>query len=526
MTGEPIDVGDLLTIDVGAELRKLSHAQLQGPWQIPAELVRRALARGAREVDVELGRHHARVRDDGTGLVPEALRWTAALLDVERPDAERHAALGALEARGELPLLAIAGMATRSLAIRARASGVVHVLEHEQGRTHIAETPSPGPDGTEVILQATGLDRRACRDWLATAARFAEATVRVDGEPVPRGLTPALAQATLRPPLRGRIAIPTEGDTAHAWLLEHGVVTDRVAIPDAPCFEATLELGTDGPGGGAARLREAILPFGPALVDQAVGLLLFAADHGGPLPEPARARLARLLLRAARSPRHAPAVMRAAVFRAVDAAGERLVDLATLERAGHRAPPAPRTLRAIYPGQRAAPFLLGESLVLIADEAERSLLADRLQVGFEAPDALDAPEGLSATLRRALDATADRLARLLDLARHPLRGRPLPDDVLADDEQALLARLRRHLAEVPAHAGTTLAICEGAGPIRRPRGHASRLLLPRDNPTVRAAVAAVARDARWTYPAWLALLDGFIPPPADLRRAWTAPGSP
>ena len=44
---ERIDVGSLLTIDVESELRKLTQAQLQGPWQLPAELVRAAVRQGA-----------------------------------------------------------------------------------------------------------------------------------------------------------------------------------------------------------------------------------------------------------------------------------------------------------------------------------------------------------------------------------------------------------------------------------------------------------------------------------------------
>ena len=45
-------IDELLTIDAESELRKLAEATLEGPWQAPAELVRRALAAGARRVDV------------------------------------------------------------------------------------------------------------------------------------------------------------------------------------------------------------------------------------------------------------------------------------------------------------------------------------------------------------------------------------------------------------------------------------------------------------------------------------------
>ena len=71
MTGVPkgdekaVDIGALLTIDVDAELRKLATAQLQGPWQIPAELVRRSMAAGASRVDVSFSRRRVRVEDDG-----------------------------------------------------------------------------------------------------------------------------------------------------------------------------------------------------------------------------------------------------------------------------------------------------------------------------------------------------------------------------------------------------------------------------------------------------------------------------
>lgn len=62
-----IDVSGLLTIDVASELRKLSLAQIQGPWQLPSELVRRALRDGATQVEVDLARHKAEVRDNEIG---------------------------------------------------------------------------------------------------------------------------------------------------------------------------------------------------------------------------------------------------------------------------------------------------------------------------------------------------------------------------------------------------------------------------------------------------------------------------
>jgi len=518
--GERIDVGRLLTIDVAAELRKLSQAQLQGPWQIPAEFVRRALKHGAQEVDVTLGRQHARIVDDARGIAPELLQWTAVLVDDQRGNAERHTALTVLESHGELALLAVAGLPPRELTIRAREAGVMHVLEQGNGRPRVTATSSPGPDGSEVILHAAGLERRACHDWLADAAKFANAGVRIDGKLVQHGFAHSFAHVELQQPLVGRIAIPSEGETAHAWLLEHGIVTGHVAIPDAPCFEAALELGSDATDGSAARLREALQPHVLTLVDQAVALLVRMAQQAPTLPELARARIARLLLQSARKQQRLAEVTRAEVFRVVDTRGERLDDLASLQRASTRDPSAQRILQAIYPGQRPERFAIGETPVLVADEVERSLLAELLQVRFRAPDARDAQGSWVAAWRRSLDATGRGLGRLSDLVRHPFRGRPLDDDMLEPRELALLETLRRHLARDPHRTVEAITMCAGAGPIRRTRGPAPQLLLPRRNPTVSACATAIAHDGQWAYPAYLVLLEGFALPPEELRRTW------
>jgi hypothetical protein len=260
------------------------------------------------------------------------------------------------------------------------------------------------------------------------------------------------------------------------------------------------------------------------LVDQAVALLVRMAQQASGLPELARARLARLLLQSARKQQRLDEVTRAEVFRVVDTRGERLADLATLQRASARDPAAPRLLHAIYPGQAPERFAIGESLVLVADEVERSLLAELLQVRFRAPDARDAQGTWSATWRRALDATGRGLGRLADLVRHPLRGRALDDDVLEPREIALLDTLRRHLGRDPQRSVESITMCAGAGPIRRTRGPAPQLLLPRRNPTVRACATAIGHDQQWAYPAYLVLLEGFALPPEELRRAWLLRG--
>ena len=96
-----VDLRELLRIDIEAELRKLTVAQLQGPWQMPAELVRRAVRAGASEIDVKLGRGSCSIRDDGPPLPVEQLRELAAM--PTRPRAAVFSALDYLCERLGLP---------------------------------------------------------------------------------------------------------------------------------------------------------------------------------------------------------------------------------------------------------------------------------------------------------------------------------------------------------------------------------------------------------------------------------------
>ncbi len=517
-----IDVSGLLTIDVASELRKLSVAQLQGPWQLPSELVRRALRDGATQVEVDLARHRAEVRDNGRGIPETHLEWTGVLLDNRRTNEERHGALTALEATGELVLLMLAGLEPRTLQIRSARGGRVVCLAYQQGRTPwMTIDATPESDSTVVLLQHGQLDRRRAAEWLSGAARFAPASVLVDGQPVNVGFLGTFGTHELRDPLQGRVAVPREGDTAHAWLLEHGLVTGHVAIPDAPCFEAAVELGKPATTElSAARLRETMQPHVDTLVRQAMGSLLAVARDAAGHAEPDRRRLARLVLQAMRRRVLMPSMVRVPVFRVVDANGERNVDMMTLRESLLRGS-TERTLTALFPDQRPDRYVLGQSLVLIADQTERSLLAELFGLRFRTPELREGAHGVFAMWRRMVYGVWRGGARALDLVRHPLRRPPLAEEQLAPDERHFLHGLRSH-AFGGQRVVSEVHLCEGTGRPRRTADSPPKLLLPRQNPTVIACVQAVARDPSWVYPAWLAVLDGRALPPRSARQRWVA----
>jgi hypothetical protein len=514
-----IDVGGLLTIDVSSELRKLSQAQFQGPWQLPAELVRRAFRGGASEVRFASNRHGVSIVDDGGGYPVEHLQWTASLLDGRRPNEERHAALTALEAAGELVLLAMAGLDIIHLRIETVHDGVRAILDMAAGRApHLEVQADIAGRWTSLQLKSAALDRKQVVQWLRNAARFAPGKLTVDGDPIPSGFSGVIVEGTLQPPLQGRLAVVREGESAHVWLLEHGLVTGHITVPDAPNLEAAVELGSSATDLSAARLREMVQPHVPAIVEQGVGLLV-RLGRKGPMPEQLRTRVARLVLQAARKGLRKRDVMKVPVFRVIDADGTRQVNLQTLEEIAKRGG-GRNVLVALYPSQKPERFALGSTPVLVADAAERSRLAELLHVRFRPPDPRDTSSALWLAWRRGVDSTARTFKNLGVWIRHPVRSPPVDDHLLNPREQAFIGHVRNHLAQDPRLEVTGARMCEGRGPIRRTSGRPAELLLPRHNPTVLASIRAISLDPAWTYPVVLALLDGQGLPAATSRAGW------
>ena len=469
---------ELLTIDVASELRKVAAATLEGPWQAPAELVRRALLAGARRVTVDLGPPLV-VRDDGLRLPLQRRRQLEAVLDAQRPEAERHRALVALE---EDPgLLAVAALRPRR-------------LRFEDGRE----------GGTTLVVEDVRFDAAAARRWLTACTRFAPAEIVVDGHPVPRGFGESLSVSPLDPPLSGLMALTVGEDAAHVWLLLGGLVTAHLTLPDTPAFEAAVEMDSLVSCRAPAALREAIAPHVADLTDQATSRLLEGAARE---PDEERGRHARRqLLRAARLKLRLEEILRAPLYRALlgpDGREERQLSLLDLR--------GKRPLPCLEPSDDPKAFLLPQGPVLVIDAEERGRLAELIGARFRPLTPRLVGRGVGARLRRALLGSAEWARAVASRLRHPGAGRPLPEAALSSVERGLLHALR------VARPDSRLHLTDGAG---RPRRVANAWRIPRRSPEVARAARLVARDPSWAYPVALSILDAGEPLAAVAVLAW------
>jgi hypothetical protein len=499
-----MSTGELLTIDVGSELRTLCEAQLRGTWQVPAELVRLALRLGAEEVFVNSRRGGVTVCWNGAVIDEDPLRDLRSALDRRFGADERQRAIGALEASGMEPLMWAAGLRGARLQVECGGRTSTMRFDHRDGGRPRLTVGSGGLQQAEVKIRWTcaRLDRRRALAWVRMATRFADAKVLVNGRQAPQGFSGGLYHLRLDHPLPCRLGLTIAGDEPVLWLLKDGVVAARAGVPGYPPFEAAVELAGIVPrGASSADLRRVVSPFLPELVDRAVWMMIEVAGRLPHMAETSRRRLTILLLRAACRNRGNRKVNRVPLI-STAAGGERRL---SIEEIGVLADRHGGVLSAIDPDVAIDDSLAEPDLTLVVSAEMCGLLSELIDVRFQAPFHRE---------HRFIDRIVRGLRHAAEKAWRRVRGisgsRLVPASALRLGERQLLAALRA------ADPTLKVDLCYGLGAVRRTsRG----IAIPRDNPWLGAAAVCVEEDPSWAYPLLLVMGTGD-PPSPDLRQKW------
>jgi hypothetical protein len=520
--GNELQAVELLSIDVGAELRTLSEAQLQGPWQAPAELVRHAVQSGAAEVVVKITRRGFSVYSAETSVPAALLRSLAVAIDPDQPRDQRHTAIVNLEAGGAESLLWSAGIANATLTITTRSGCSVTTFKSRPGRPPSLESSARSePDtATDVAVSGVRLELRRTVDWTRYACSFVPIPVTVNDEPLAALFPSAMYQMRLRRPLAGHMGITATGDAPRLWLMRHGVLVTRAGVPGYPAFRAALEMARlVSPRAAGAAMREAVSPYLTSIIDQAVGMLIRLSPKLPDLPEASRQRIASLLLRAAHLKLRRGEVFNVPLVKVIGAAGSRhqpswlsLNQLAALPAI------ASGTMFALAPEQKLGSYTLAAGPVAIVSAEERASLGEILSLHFETPPR-QRIWSLRWVMKRLWPKTRRMLAGWWLWLRGLGHGRVLDPVELTSAEQEFLSGARKSLIS-EGSGRLEIDFCEGAGPIHHRGWQQRRLLLPRRNPAVVRSVRTVAKDPKWLYPALLAVISDSGTVVHKIRSHW------
>lgn len=491
---------DLFAIDVASELRALAGAQLGGTWQLPAELVRFALRCGARELAVWRRRRCFVIGWRGAALENGVLNDLAAALDGRLDASARQRAIAGLEAAGAGPLLAGGALPGARLRVD---SSTLRFERKRGGRPRLRELTAPEPaPRQEIQWSCAGLDVARAASWLATACRFADAEVSLDGRPLARGFVSGMYHVVLAEPLPCRIGLTREGESPVLWLLRDGIVSAKAGLPGYPPFEAAVELaGVVPEAASSADLRRAVQPYVSRLVDRAVWMMVRLHARFETVQPAVRRRLELLLLRAATRGLREQEIMNLPLFEALAAEDGRL-SLSQIAALGRR---HGGRLYAIGPDGTPAGILADPAMTLVISAEARPLASELSGVRLEPP-----PRRHNGRAGRLLETLGDLHRRWVARARGMRGGRPLADHELIETERRLLDLVRT------AVAPRTVSMGAGGGEARRT---ATGWIIPRRNPVLAAAARATAEHPAWLYPLLLAL-DLGEPPPSSLRESW------
>ncbi len=504
--------GELLSIDVPAELCKVSGLALEGPWQIPSALVRWAGGLGARRAEVRLRRRHWRIWTDAL-LDPRDLTLIGIVLDARRPDNERHEAFVALEQSDAREFACLSSCKRGTLRVWRGDPAASHGISWRLGFANTGQPSTPDATGTTIDLRGSLSGRARAADWVRDVARFAEIEVTVDGAPIERGFRGSLGRRALAAPLEGRASLSTGDDGARVWLLHRGATVAHLTVPEAPAAEVALELGGTGRDPSPAALREAALSLKEDLVEQIVELLVASGRQLFSLPAAHQVALRRQLLRASVFRRARTQISQLRIIPALvgPARERRLLQLAELEKTAA----ANGSLGFISPGDSTTGLVAGSAPLVVLDGVERARLARRTGIRL-APPPRQAPLPLLERFRR-------RLARFGRSVRARLNERrPATTDSL---DRAAVSRIEEAFrAATPCHDGPAIhsvRFVRGRGPASVSGG---RVDLPAGDPLVAKSLTLLGRDRRFQAAVVLALGQGelFAPAVAKARHPGTA----
>lgn len=241
-----------LSIDMEALLRKLPARSFRSPHHWPVELVRSALIRGARRVEVTIHSGLVEVADDGPPIPVEELDRLLSVFDPGNPPLERQAAIADFETERGISILA--AFAPNPREVRIRTGGRHEVLIFRRAQPPLVNRADKIP-GTRITVSRRRSEPAREMEILADYCHHARADVFLNGKLVSRGSRADRILSTTLPSRdgasEGSVWIPLAGDVCRIWLLDHGIRVRQIVHPaeDGLIYEATVECPTDPPPG-------------------------------------------------------------------------------------------------------------------------------------------------------------------------------------------------------------------------------------------------------------------------------------
>ncbi len=487
---------NLFTIDVEAEIRKLSSRRHTTAWEPFVELIRLAASFCPERIDVAISRH--RFTLDARRATPNEAVFLSLLRVFDQtlsPD-QRQQAISELEGQFGLGILAAFAGTPRRVDLSWRRDGKARGLSFSPTRPPRQFTPTQS-SGFALDIHGAGCGSAGQR-IIEDRCRYAAVPVTLNGVRVSRGkhLDRCLLWTVIHSSeLNGITGIPESGDVTQITRLKHGIVDEETFFPAVRGLvtAAVVEDELEDIHAVNGELRK----VGRQLYQKLV-------DHYPELGAEARRRAESLLFERYEHTRDSRLLSGVEAFAVW---GGDAMDFFEVRRRMRQ-----ERLFAIDADAPAFLYELEDRLVLVLDKPARRFLEGILEVSLMEPPR----RAYFTSLRERFTSLARHVGRWAKTWIHTT-GRAIPDSELSPDERRFLDALREAIhtrfVTLPggADGAVTLSMSEkGTLPWTRLNGRQNGVeyRIPRHHKRVHAMVRAYAVSPAYLYPALVLLSEG------------------
>ncbi|MBE0664735.1 MAG: hypothetical protein IH584_02865 [Candidatus Aminicenantes bacterium] len=481
---------DLLSVDADAHLQKLAACMFPSPAQLPVELVRASLKRGASTVDVQVRNRYLTISDNGDGISSSQWLSLACAFDCGRNATDREKAIAALQSESSPGIGLLAVSIPGNLGIKIESSG-----SEGKGTMHIESGHMRQLDssawilGTRISISRSRGPAEAEKKLIRELCAAVPQDIMLNGNKLEK-------KSLLRKPLAQReidlspgcnqasIAIPSRGDVCRIWLLDQGIPWQAFtsASYHGLVFEAALESGSPPSASCFSILAKA-----------AGQLYLWLAAHYMSFPEKYQERIEELIFKKERLYGDLQLFSAFSPFRLWRS--KRRLNLEELRRKAEN-----ETLYALPLGSDPSLVLSRHEQALLLTPLQKDFLLNHLHLPLVEPAVHMETVGklngrFSFYLRKMIRLAAALPQRLVKI---------LPPDQMDNEEKYLCRELMNHwqhrqLGDTPGRPSIPLTVVMVGGRGLAPAfwlhaGQGRVLHIRRRHPLIRQALCCVRRD--------------------------------
>lgn len=475
---------DILAIDIDAALRKLTEKRFKNRDEPALALIRFVAAASPSAIFVTLKKKQFVLETTSGDFSTELFTWLQILFDPRRKKSERSQTLSLLENRGGLDMLA---------AFSGKPKLVEFTFSSDSGATCVRFAPGRKPlritadlsDRSFRMVVHRGMPGLADPEILAEKCRFADIPIFVNEKRVSHGVKvegSLIRQQLPGTPVEGVIGIPKEGDLSHILLLDNGVISDDLYMPNLRgiVFKAVV-----------FRKRSDFLEFYPMLRQAAKRLLPHLATGYGSLGNSRASQAETRLFDRYEVTNEKSLVTGVTAFKT--AKGAR-IDLPAIERALKK-----ETIYAVEEGKALQNFAVSNRNVLVLSRRQRRFLDAVLDQPLRTP-----PSHISVGLR-----SRGLWVRLRDLWKDAAeRSKFVDSSAWTDVERHFIGLLRE--ATSGRAVGFSMSFGRRLAVFRLREDGTKCFLVPRNHPAVLEMMERVSSDPQYLSPALSLLTDGEI----------------